>query len=166
MGREDPRKIAAALVVLALALGSLGFQLVRRAHPSRPEAAYGSAAAAVTAADVTMERPFVAPPQAGVPAPAGDWGHALRRNPFLRPAPGAGTGTGTGSASGEEASPPAPRQELAVTGIRTGPRPMAIIDDRTLRVGDSVRGWMLRSIERDRVTLEKSDGRTLDLDLR
>jgi hypothetical protein len=158
MGHEDPRKIAVALVVLALALGSVGFQVYRRMHPSpTPVAAPVTAATA----GITMEQPFVAAAPGGVPVPVTDVARVLERNPFLRPA-------GRGPKVATDGARPAPPSAngLELTGIRTGSRPMTIIDDRTLRVGDSVRGWTVRSIERDRVTLENSHGRTLHLDLR
>lgn len=162
MGSEDPRKLAAAIVVLALALGSLGFQIYRRVHAAPASVAKASPA---MVAEVTMEAPYVAPAARGISAPVADVRGVLQRNPFLRPAGGEAAVPGEGGVDGE--TEPKPRAGgLTVTGVRTGPRPMAIIDDRTVRVGDSVRGWTVHSIERDRVTLENSDGRTLVLDLR
>lgn len=162
MGNEDPRKLAAAIVVLVLALGSLGFQIFRRTHAA-PAALAASSPAMV--ADVTMEAPFVAPALPGIAAPVADLGGALGRNPFLRPDGEGAAASGADGVDGE--TKPEPRASgLTVTGVRTGPRPMAIIDDRTVRVGDNVRGWTVGSIERDRVTLENSHGRTLVLDLR
>ncbi|MBZ0269594.1 hypothetical protein K8I85_15695, partial [bacterium] len=85
---------------------------------------------------------------------------ALERNPFLRPAGSSARKADAGSAA------PQRRPTLTLTGTRTGSRPMAIIDDRTLHIGDTVRGRTVRSIGRDRVTLENPDGTTFDLDLR
>ncbi|MCA9754069.1 MAG: hypothetical protein KC591_17855, partial [Gemmatimonadetes bacterium] len=75
---------------------------------------------------------------------------------FLRP-PGAVRRTGGVAPAGAT---------FVVRGIRTGPVPTVIINDRIRRLGDELAGWRVVAIERDRVTLRSSHGRTIHLDAR
>lgn len=155
MGNEDPRRLAAAVSVLVLALGLLGFQISRRVHSAPPAVASTGApgfGAEGVAENVVMAAPSAVEPIAGVE-------DALRRNPFLRPVVHA-------QPTGAKVAKTRPAGTPQVTAVRTGQRPTAIIDDRTRTIGDTIHGWRLVSIERDRVTLERSDGRTIDLVLR
>jgi hypothetical protein len=160
MRSEDPRRLAAAVAVLVLALSLLGFQIHRHGRSAAPPPVSGAAAGASGAGGI--DAAAVAPPAVPLPAGVDD---VLRRNPFLRPASATSRGSGTSGGSGKAAAPPR-AAPLRLTGTRTGSPSLAIIDDRVRRIGDSVQGWRIASIERDRVTLERLDGRTTDLVLR
>jgi hypothetical protein len=150
----DQKKILIAITFLVLALGVLGFQIFRRidrdAHSSG-EVDYG----------VMMEEagPVAVEATVAWQSPS-DLDDLLEENPFLRPARARSTSRSTtGSRRGGRAVAGAP----VLTGIRTGPNPTVIINDRTRGIGDEIAGWRIVSIERSRVTLRSSDGRTIHL---
>ncbi|GJM45554.1 MAG: hypothetical protein DHS20C21_23960 [Gemmatimonadota bacterium] len=153
MSSDDPRKLAAAIAVLVLAIGLLSYQIVRRGDRPRVAEA-GTADPGMMEEDAVPEPAVVA-----WTAPEDGFTTMLRRNPFLRPASVSGAkSTGAGTGSGVPRS-----QRPRLGGIRTGPNPMAMIDEQVHTIGESVRGWRITAIERTHVTLERNDGRTIDL---
>jgi hypothetical protein len=154
----DQKKLFLAVAFLVLALGVLGFQVFRRidrdaretntvAEPGVMMEALPSSAAEPTAAWIALA----------------DYGGQLDSNPFLRPKGAAGKSASSGGARRSSSRVPT---NLRINGVRTGPIPTVIVNDRTRRVGDEIAGWRIVSIERDRVTLRSSDGRTIRLDAR
>ena len=155
----DQKKVFLAVGFLVLALCVLGFQIFGRIdRDARTGAVDADPGVMMDAIPASATEQFVA-----WAAPAGHGTH-LEANPFLRPKGAtrraAPSGGGTGRASSRSAA------KFSVTGVRTGPTPTVIINDRTRRVGDDIAGWRIVSIERDRVTVRSSDGRTIRLDAR
>ena len=156
----DQKKILLAVTLLVLALSALGFQVFRRIdRDARGETAPADTGVMLEAAPASMVGTAVA-----WVAPA-DYGAALESNPFLRPA-SASRRSPSSRDSKRHVRPHEPSANFTVTGIRTGPIPSVIVNDRTRRVGDEIAGWRIVSIERDRVTLRSSHGRTIRLDAR
>ena len=154
----DQKKVFLAVGFLVLALGVLGFQVFRRIdRDARGVAVDADPGVMMEALPASASEPWVA---WAVPS---DHDARLEANPFLRPKGAAGR-SGSSGGSGRASSRTAAK--LTVTGIRTGPIPTVIVNDRTRRVGDDIAGWRIVSIERDRVTLRSSDGRTIRLDAR
>lgn len=147
---RDQAKLGFAVVFLVGAVGLLGFQVKSRIGGKSPagRAAYDGGGM-IDTEEISREVAAVewVPPAEGLD-------RALRSNPFLRPARVVERRRRSGSTL------------PLLIGIRTGPIPSAIINDRTMRVGERIAGWRIVSIERDRVTLRNSHGKTIHLNPR
>jgi hypothetical protein len=152
---NERMKLVVSIVVLVGSLTLLGFQV--RSHFGKNRAA---APAASDDTGMMMEFSARAASAAAVrwSAPTGGLEEALRANPFLG---SAGAPSGASSASGVSAE--RVRTGLDLQGVRTGANPMAIINDRTVEIGETIAGWQVVSVDRHRVTLRKSDGTTIQL---
>lgn len=81
--------------------------------------------------------------------------------PFTPPAPRPGAAQAAAApASGAEGAGPAAAASAALVGLRLRSHPMALIDGRWSRLGDTVRGGRITSIEVAGVHLSHPDGRT------
>lgn len=149
---NERTKLIVSIIVLIASLALLVFQV--RSHFGGKRAV---APAAVDDTGMMMEFPSRASTTASVAwtAPLGGLDEALRTNPFQ--------GSTGGSSSGSRASVGHVRTGLDLQGVRTGAHPMAIINDRTVEIGETVAGWQVVSVDRHRVTLRKSDGTTIQL---
>jgi hypothetical protein len=155
---NERMKLVVSIAVLVGSLTLLGFQV--RSHVGKKRAA---APAASEDTGMMMEYSARVASVAAVrwSVPAGGLEEALRANPFLGSAVGSSGASGAQSASGGSAE--RVRMGLDLQGVRTGANPMAIINDRTVEIGETIAGWQVVSVDRHRVTLRKSDGTTIQL---
>ena len=146
---SDREKLIAAVVVLVGSLSLLTYQV--RSHFAGQRAPVAAVQDDGGMTSGTTRSTASIAPVAWI-APDGGLDEALRANPFLLPA---------GKAA--EVARATLQRGLDLQGVRTGSRPLAIINDRTVEIGETVAGWQLVSVDRHRVTLRDTDGTTVQL---